>query len=249
MQNWFRCSLLALLMLTLLGTTAAAEESSLPTLRPTARARFELALAVNGQAYVVGQGEVIAPSRLHYVLRLLPLDDEPAQTLEVVIYDGRFYIRENDSDEWYVERYSGAVLDPTNELAVAAAGQGAITHVGSVTIAEEPTDQYQIFAGDRAAAQPPFTVYDLWVGQTLRHLHQAQISEYERGRDGSLIRAETISRSYAFDDPTIEIQRPVGPNIPPPSGPVSWLGMPRADLFQTLGSPLQTARGALARQR
>lgn len=246
-----RFLLLTLLALVLVLPAAVTAEpvASLPATAPSTSARFELALAINGQPFIVGRGEVITPSRMHYVLRTVPMADEPAQSIEVVVYDGRAYARENDTGPWQTELMSGEVLNPVAELIAGAESAGPIERLGSVTIDGVDTDQYQILVGDRA--EPPFATADLWIGQQRNYLYQSQVTEHGDDADFGPYQLATVARAYAFDDPTITISPPDRAEVDPIRGPVPWSFAPRGKLTAAQVSPLglQAWQASLIRQR
>lgn len=230
--------LLALFALLLALPAAASAErvASLPAAAPSTSARFEVANAIDGEAYVVGRGEVITPNRMHYVLRTIPFPGEDQESLEVVIYDGRVYFRENDAEEWSAELLSGEVVNPVTELVDGAQEAGPIEQLGSVTIDGVVTDQYQILVGD--PADPPYVTTDLWFGRQQRYLYQSQVTEHHNDPDFGAFRLETVVRAYAFDDPAIMITPPDQATVAPIAGPVPWSVAPRATLTAAEVSPL-----------
>lgn len=215
-----RFALLTLLTLLVLPVAVSAERvASLPAVAPSTSARFEIAEAFDGEAYVVGRGEVIAPNRMHYVLRTIPLTDEPQESIEIVIYDGRVFMRENDAERWEAEILSQPVDNPVATLVEGAEQAGPIERLGSVTIDGVETDQYHILIDNES--ERPFTTVDMWIGQQTSHLYQSQVTEY-RGDDEFSYQLETVVRAYAFDDPTIMITPPDPATVDPIRGPVPW---------------------------
>jgi hypothetical protein len=233
-----RFLLLALLalLLTLPAAVSAERVASLPAFAPSSSARFEIANAINGDAFVVGRGEVITPRRMHYMLRTVPFPGEAEESIEVVIYDGRVYFRENDGPRWTAQLLSGDVINPVVELVQGAEEVGPIEQLGSITIDGVVTDQYQILVGD--PADPPFVTADLWIGQQRSYLYQSQITEHHSDPDLGSFRLEIVARAYAFDDPTITITPPNPADVDPISGPVPWSVAPRARLTTAQVSPL-----------
>lgn len=217
----FRRPLLALLLLlSALPALASAETvASLPAITPSTSARFEIAEAIDGQPYIVGRGELMLPSRMHYVLRTIPTADEPEQSLEVVIFDGRAYVRENDAAQWEAQLLSGDVTNPVAELVAGAEQEGPIERIGSTTIDGIATDQYHILIGNEQ--ERPYITADLWIGQQSSYLYQSQVTRY-RGEGDFLYQTETVARAYAFDDPTIMISPPDPATVGPVRGPVPW---------------------------
>lgn len=245
-----RFLLLTLLALLLVLPAAVGAEpvASLPATAPSTSARFEVAVALNGQPFVVGRGEVITPSRMHYVLRSIPFEGDSEQSIELVIYDGRVYARENDG-AWEMVVVSGEVLNPVDELVQGAESAGPIERLGSVTIDGIVTDQYQILVGD--ATEPPFVTADLWIGQERNYLYQSQVTEYGEDPDFGRYQLATVARAYAFDDPTITITPPDGAEVQPIRGPVPWSVTARGRVTAAQVSPLglKPWRTSLIQQR
>lgn len=219
-----------------------------PPLRPRP-ARFEIANVLNGEPFIVGRGEVIAPNRMHYVLRSIPSSGVPEASLEVVIYDGRVYVRENDAGLWEAALLSGEVGNPVAELITGAESQGPVDRLDSVTIDGVVTDQYQIVIGD--PAQPPFATADLWIGQQVNYLYQSQMTEHGEDPDFGPYQLATVVRAYAFDDPTITITPPDRVEVAPVRGPVPWSATTRGNLTAAQVSPLgiKAWRASLLQQR
>lgn len=243
MLRRFRMSFFAFVALALaLPTLAAAEPvASLPAIQPTQSARFEVANAFNGAAFIVGRGEVIAPDAIHYVLRTVPAEGEAEESFEVVIIDGQVYYRQNDAGEWNVDFASGPVLDPAAEQIAGAEAAGPLERIGSVEIAGVPTEQYQVLASNNGTATRPYATADWFIGQTTPWLYQSQITEYNTDPEFGDYRLESVIRTFDHGDPSIKITAPDGVDVAPIRGPVPWSLAARPNVGQILASPTSAA--------
>ena len=231
-----RLLLALLLLLVALPTAASAERvASLPAIVPVTSVRFEVAEALDGVAYIVGRGEVIAPHRMHYVLQTIPDANEAPESVEVIICDGLAYLRHNDDELWQAQLVSGPINDPVAELVAGAESAGPIEALGSVTIDGIVTQQYHIVIDD--AQERPFTAADLWIGEQTAHLYQSQVTQYRAAGD-QLFQLETVVRDYALNDPAIAIAPPDPGSVGSVRGPVPWSLAARGPISARQLSPL-----------
>lgn len=203
----------------LLSTTAAfaAERvTAVPPVTSFISARFEVApMVVNGRPVMVGRGEMASPSRAHLVLQTLPGSGQREQTLEIIVYDGTTYVREDTSPQWYVESTRDVCCippaDQSADSVVEAFGTpAAVTKIGSMPIAGAPTDQYQVWFG-RVAEDPPsldHITLDFWIGQQINYVYQLQVSFYEVDPELGSIRGAFVQRFYDFNASNIVVRPP-----------------------------------------
>lgn len=232
---------LLLLLLFMFVTPAFAQTiDRVPEVRPVERSRFEIAITLNDQVAIVGRGETIVPNRQHYVLQQLNESGEVAAVQEVVIADGVLYSRENESETWQISLYSQPLNDPTIDFVAIVMELDSATLVGSTEIAGVPVDHYQVI-GNTDPNGNPTDIFDLWIGKQANYLYQSQYTQIETLASGAQNRVAYVSRSYDFNDPSIQVSPPQGENVPPISGPIPW-----AARIGQLGSA--AARQAIAAQ-
>jgi|GEM_PF-3118940 len=238
-RGWF---LLLALPVVLLAIPAAAAErvNSLPAVEPTMSGRFELALVLNDQPFIVGKGELASATRAHFVLQSVPLAGEPVETIEVVVIDDTIYTREGDDTQWYVSTQTNIPVaqpgaDPEVDIAAAP-----ISMIGTKDIAGTPTDQYQIWIAEKGAKGSDHIALDFFIGRAVKYLHQYQVSIFETDEQLGQLKLETVVRSYDFNDPSIVVNAPENA-IPAPvtaSGLVA--PMRNGGVLSTLAAPLST---------
>ena len=234
-------SLILVCMLLVLALPAAAAErvASVPEIKPTMRARFDLAYVLDNRPIIVGKGEVVGPNRAHFVLHALSRMGAPEAALEIVLYDGRLYTREDASAQWYVE--SDLVLpvgDPTS-VPEADISNVPITSIGSKTIAGTPTSQYQIWVGTDDGSTDHIAL-DFFIGQQINYLYQYQASLFLTDPDDiHQLKLEMVERFYNFDDPSIVVGPPANAiERPAMAGLVE---IRNGGILSTLAAPLGTA--------
>lgn len=209
-RGWaFAC--VVLLLAAVSPAVAAERVDKLPDIKPSMSGRFDLALALNDQAFIVGKGEVASPTRAHFVLRALAIAPGMREsTIEIVEYDGKTYSRE-DNGPWVEETEAdlpvsapggGAAVDPSVDV-----GDASIMSMGTVEVAGVATDQYQIWINQQGEGQDYFKL-DFFVGRQVNYLHKMQVTAV--GTDPTLgeLKIETVIRLYDFDDPNIVVGPP-----------------------------------------
>lgn len=233
-------SLIIVCMLLMLALPAAAAErvAAVPEIKSAMRARFDLAYVLDDQPIIVGKGEVVGPNRAHFVLHALSRRGVPEAALEIVLYDGRLYTREDASTQWYVE--SDLVLpvgDPTS-VPEADISSVPITSIGSKTIAGTPTNQYQIWVGADDGSTDHIAL-DFFIGQQINYLYQYQASLFLTDPDDNQLKLEMVERFYDFDDPSIVVGPPANAiERPAMAGLVE---IRNGGFLSTLAAPLGTA--------
>lgn len=239
MPHRFRTLLaLVLFLVAVIPAVAAEQVERVPAIRQIERARFEIAITVDGQPALIGRGETIVPNRQHYVVLELDENNDVVTKREIVIVEGVLYVRENDSDVWETQIYTLPFNDPTIEISAPAFDASPALFLGSTEIAGVAVDQYRaIFDADEQGNAT--ASIDVWIGKQQNYAYQAQTFELQRFSSGQTTRVEFVSRSFDFNDPTIQIGKPQGPNIAPIQGPVPWSAQ-----LGTLGAA--TARKSLA---
>jgi hypothetical protein len=185
----------------------AAQSARLPAIREAQRARFELALTSGGEVLGVARGEFEGHSRLHYVYRQLPIAGQPERTVEVVVFDGRVYTREDQSGWASGAEDVGAIGLPS--VAALEELDEPVADLGSVAIAGVPTQHYQIWlAGLTSESRQTI---DLFVGQGDSYIHQIQTTIYVQSPEDGPLSSGLVLRFYDHDAPGIAVG-------PPPEG-------------------------------
>jgi hypothetical protein len=243
-----RFVILAFLLLAITLPAAAADRvDSLPEIRAAATARFDIALALNDTPFIVGKGEVASPTRAHFVLRTVPLGGLRESTLEVVVYDGKIYTREDASTQWYVERMPDLPIDNPTAQPEVDVSSAPVTSIGSKTIAGTPTNQYQIWisADDNSTDH---IALDFFIGQQINYLYQYQISVFATDDELGELKLETVTRLYDYDDRSIVVGPPANAIERPAM--TGLADIRNGGLLTTLAAPLATAElRELAAQR
>jgi hypothetical protein len=204
MLKRFRIPLIALLLTLIVLPAAAAERvDDLPEIKEISSVRFEIADVLNGELFIAGKGEATAADRMHYVLKSIPFGNEPQEVLEVVVYDGKVYTRENNDTQWYLED-EGDVSSLTHN---AMANEIPVSKIGSMSIAGVMTDQYQVWlAGD--GGDIDHIALDFWIGQQMNYLYQEQISIIGNDPDLGELKLEEVTRYYDMDAANIYVGPP-----------------------------------------
>jgi hypothetical protein len=165
--------LLALLVLAAPVSAAPTRVDALPSVEGFTSARYDFALTLFGAEIAYGKGEVESASRVHLTLKTVAFEGTPSETLEVVIYDGTYYVRENDSTQWYIESAPDTgVAPPSTE--VGDTSEVALSLIGPAEVAGVATDQYQLWQNDAEVA----STADFFIGTSRSLLHKLQISGY-----------------------------------------------------------------------
>lgn len=230
--------IVGLLLLLVLPTAAAEPGSMMPEIKGAMRARFDLAYVLNDQPFIVGKGEIVGQDRAHFVLRTVPIEGLDEATLEVVMFDGRTYIREDASAQWYVERdldlpVAAPAFDPEISTSLLNA-----TSIGTKTIAGTPTNQYQIWLGADDGSTDHMAL-DFFIGQQINYLYQYQVSLFVTDPDDNQLKLETVERLYDFDDSSIVVGPPTNAiERPAMAGLVEFHN---GGVLSTLAAPLGTA--------
>jgi hypothetical protein len=242
MLRRFRNPLLALLLMLLIVVPAAAAErvDSLPAIKGYSSVRTEQVTLINGQPFMVAKMEAASGERLHGVLKALNEDGSVDEVLELVIYDGAIYTRENDNPQWYIENFESTPAPapvPDAPAEDVDAEELPITFIGSMPIAGVMTDQYQIWinSGDPTL----YAKIDLWIGQAVNYPYQLQISIIGEDPDFGDLAIESVSRLYDHDATNIVVGPPTNA-IPRPddgSSPFFNRGRSLAELSPVLALP------------
>lgn len=208
-------ALLALLVFP--AAAAPTRVDALPTAAPFTRARFDFAVVAGGQPFAYGKGEFESATRMHLTLRSAPMQGMEEMTVEVVLYDGVTYTRENDSTQWYME--GGQPVESVPEVGMPTDMVGdvpadtPITLIGERDVAGTLTDQYQIWLG---ADETSFGTVDLFLGRQQAYLHKMQVTVYE-DIEAPFATFGLDYRFYDFDSPAITVARPANA-VERPSG-------------------------------
>ncbi|HEY1016786.1 MAG TPA: hypothetical protein VGE07_29005 [Herpetosiphonaceae bacterium] len=206
MLKRYRIPLIALLLLLIVVPAAAAERvDDVPPVLEFDAVRFETADLINGELFIVGKGEATSPERQHFVLKTIPFGDEPQETLEVVLYDGVTYVRENNDAQWYIEEDLGDVTSLFHDSGY------AVSKIGSTTIAGVATDQYQVWVPGEEDID--HIALDFWIGQQQAYLYQDQISIHGNDPDLGELRLETVTRYFDFDSANIFVGPPANAKV------------------------------------
>jgi hypothetical protein len=234
-----RFVLLAFLLLGIaLPATAAERVAKLPEVKAVMSARFDLAVALNDMQFIVGKGEVASATRAHFVLRALPIGGSDAATLEVVVYDGRIYTREDASTQWYVERMTDLPVNAPEAQPQVDASAAPVSSIGSKTIAGTPTNQYQIWVASEENTTDHLAL-DFFIGQQVNYLHQYQISAFTTDEDFGELKLEQVTRLYDFEDRSIVVGPPANA-IERPAMAGLLKPVVKGGLLSTLAAPLAT---------
>lgn len=238
MVKHVRFVILAFLLLAIALPAAAAERvNAIPEVRSVMSARFDIGLALNDMPFIVGKGEVASPSRAHFVLRTVAMPGLPESTLEVVVYDGRIYTREDASTQWYVETEAELPIDDPTAAPEADISNAPISSIGSKTIAGTPTNQYQVWIGAEDGSTDHIAL-DFFIGQQINYLYQYQISIFASDDELGLLKLETAQRLYDFDDPSIVVGPPANAIERPVMAGLAEIR--NGGVLSTLAAPLGT---------
>jgi hypothetical protein len=208
--------LLAAFAVFLLLVTPSAAQTRVDSLPPTAafdKARFEFVLTFFGEPVAVGRGAIDGPNRLHLTLKTVDLPDLPTETIEAILYDGVYYVRENDDPQWYIEDDVSAPLPDTALPVGDDSADPPITLIGAADVAGVPSDHYQIwFNLDDGSV----ITLDTFIGQRTPYVHKLQLNAYSTPED-ALALLSFIYRYYDFEAEDIAVFRPENA-VPRPSG-------------------------------
>jgi len=224
--------LFAIALIALAATPAAAAPTrvdALPEITAAQSNRFDFALTLFGQVIGYGKGEVESPNRIHLAVETVPQGNEPVETVEAIIYDGVFYVRENQNTQWYIEGEVPAPL-PEDELPVTdvAAGDVAITLIGDADVAGAPTSQYQLWINGEDGS---VITSDLFIGRGgPSYLHKLVVSGYSSGED--TVPLLTLDYRYYDFNAQITVYRPEGAVARPASAARSLAGLLKQSIFQ-----------------
>lgn len=208
----FRFVALALMALAFVFPAAAAERvEELPQIRPSMSGRFELALVLNDQPFIVGKGAVESATRAYFVLKALPVEGQPESTLEVVLFDGKMYLRQDTDPQWYVTDTADLPASAPSDVAAAEPVDvegGVLSRIGEKPIAGTPTDQYQLWINDDDPQTTDHIALDFFIGKQVNYLYQYQVRVAANDPDLGELKLETVTRLFDFDDPTIVVRPP-----------------------------------------
>jgi hypothetical protein len=235
-----RFVLLGFLLLALVLPAAAEERvDRLPNVRAAMSGRFDLALVLNNQPFIVGKGEVVGSSA-HFVLRTVPMAGERVATLEVVIHGGKIYTREDASSQWYVESSTEDIpIDAPASQPEVDVSAAPVTSLGTKNIAGTPTNQYQIWIAGENANTSDHIALDFFIGQQINYLYQYQISIFSTLEEVGQIKLEEVTRLYDFDDRSIVVGPPANAiERPTMAGLVK---LRNGGVLSTLSAPLATS--------
>ncbi len=145
MLKRYRMVLAAMLLALVVLPAAAAERvDALPAVKAYTSSRFEQLLTINDMPFIVGRGAMESNNRMHFVLRTVPMFGLEESTLEIVVYDGTMYTREDADPQWYIEDAAVPIVPPSGDTPAEANLPFPVTRIGAVNVAGVPTDQYQI---------------------------------------------------------------------------------------------------------
>lgn len=209
MRRLIRFLLASALLLLAVSPVAAAPTrvDTLPSPAPFSKARFDFAITVLNEALGVGRGAVESANRVHLTFKTVAAPGQPEETLEVIIYDGTLYSRENDSTQWYIDAQADPGT-PTGGVPVEVVGEVPdevpITLIGDRDVAGTATDQYQLWLN---ADDGSFSTVDLFLGKQVAYLYKLQISAYTDIED-VLPLVGLDYRFYDFDSGDIKVYPP-----------------------------------------
>lgn len=213
MLKRYRMALAALLMVLVVLPAAAAERvDALPAVKAFNSSRFEQLLTINGIALIAGRGEMESNNRLYYVLKTIPSSGLEEETLEIVIYDGTMYTREDTDPQWYIEDSNVPIMPPSGDIPAEANLPFPVTKIGTVNVAGTPTDQYQIWIQDNAMGE--LLKLDLWIGQEKNYIYQEQLSIVTQDPDLGELTLADLTRAYDFDA-AIKVGPPANAKVRP----------------------------------
>jgi hypothetical protein len=218
-----RMFLVLMLILTLaLPASAAQRVDKIPTLKPFTAARFELAFTLNGELFIAGKGQMENANRLYMTLKTI-IPGLPADTAEIVFYDGTLYMRENDDPQWYIEE-TGLPMDPPQTGGDINTGGLPVTWIQTMTIAGVQVDQYQVWVAGESPRD--YGKIDYWLGKTNPYLYQQQISVITEDEDIGEFAIADVVRLYDMDAAGISVGRPANAK-PRDNAGFSTLRLPR----------------------
>ncbi|HYF65958.1 MAG TPA: hypothetical protein VD886_24225 [Herpetosiphonaceae bacterium] len=213
MLKRYRMALAALLMVLVVLPAAAAERvDALPAVKAYNSSRFEQLLTINGIPLITGRGEMESNNRLHYVLKTVPSSGLDEETLEIVVYDGTMYTRENADTQWYIEDSDVPIVPPSGDIPAEANLPFPVTKIGTVNVAGTPTDQYQIWIQD--AAMGDLLKFDLWIGQQMNYIYQEQLAIVTTDPELGELTLADLHRAYDFDA-AIKVGPPANAKVRP----------------------------------
>jgi hypothetical protein len=242
----FRFVALALMVLAFVVPAAAAERvESLPEIKPSMSGRFELALVLNDQPFVVGKGAVESPTRAYFVLKALPVEGMREATLEVVIFDGKMYLRQDADPQWYVTDMADLPASAPEDVSAAEpvdVEEGVLSRIGEKPIAGTPTDQYQLWINDEDPQTTDHVALDFFIGKQVNYLYQYQVRIAGNDPDLGELKLETVTRLFDFDDPTIIVRPPANAESIDMTSRGLMAPLKNAGLLGTLSAPFATSQ-------
>lgn len=239
MVKHVRFVILAFLLVAIALPAAAAERvDELPEIRSAMSARFDMALVLDDMPFIVGKGEIVGANRAHFVLRAMSINGQFDSTLEVVLYDGRIYTREDTSTEWYVESALDLPVEDPTSVPSADVSNAPISSIGTKTIAGTPTNQYQVWIGADDGSTDHIAL-DFFIGQQINYLYQNQISAFLTDEELGQLKLEMVQRLYDYDDPSIVVGPPANAIERPAMTGLAEIR--NGGVLSTLAAPLGTA--------
>lgn len=184
--------LLALLVLVAPVSAAPTRVDVLPAVEDFTSARYDFALTLFGVEVGYGKGEIESADRLHITVKTVASAEAPSETVEMIIYDGVLYMRENDSTQWYIESAPDTGVTPPATEADDTS-EAALSLIGPADVAGVGTNQYQLWQNDTEVA----ATIDFFIGTSRSLLHKLQISSY--ALDGAEL-IPVLGLDYRFFD-------------------------------------------------
>ena len=238
MLKRYRMAFAAVLVALVVLPVAAAERvDALPAVKAYNSGRFEQLLTINDIPFITGRGEMESNNRLHYVLKTVPMEGLAESTLEIVVYDGTMYTREDDDTQWYIEDANVPIVPPSGDIPAEANLPFPVTKIGTVNVAGTPTDQYQIWIQDDPMGD--LMKYDLWIGQQMNYIYQDQLSLVTSDPDLGTLTLADLARTYDFNA-DIKVGPPANAKVRPnPTSLVSFSWQNRG--LNKLAAPFATS--------
>jgi hypothetical protein len=213
MLKRYRMALAVVLVALVVLPVAAAERvDALPAVKAYNSSRFEQLLTINDMPFIVGRGEMESNNRMHYVLRTVPMEGLDESTLEIVVYDGKMYTREDADPQWYIEDVEVPTVPPSGDTPAEANLPFPVTRIGTVPVAGVPTDQYQIWIQDDPMGD--LLKIDMWIGQEKNYIYQTQLSIAMTDEDLGNLTVASLARAYDFDA-SIKVGPPANAKVRP----------------------------------
>jgi hypothetical protein len=193
----------------------------LPPIRSFTSSRIDMAITAQGQTFAVGKGLIENPNRVYFVFKTIAIGDLPESTLEVVVYDGAVYTREDEDPQWYVQEDGLPVNPPTTGQPTAIPPEIPITLIGTVDIAGTPTSQYQLWIDENTGAADAtggvttdsgldYLTIDMFIGQQINYLYQLQATVYADDPDLGQVSLGATIRFSDIDVGGLVVTPPTG---------------------------------------